>query len=150
MPRKSLNTDSREYPVLPRVAVGAIVLKDGKVLLVKRGHPPAVDFWSIPGGALRLGESLERAAEREVFEETGVVIRARKPIYPFDVIIRDREGKIKYHYVILDFIGDYVSGTLHPADDVTDARWFSPGDLEGRKVTATTIKLLKEIGFFQK
>ncbi len=146
---KAKNTDTREYPGLPRVAVGAIVIRDGKVLLVKRGHPPALDFWSIPGGAVKLGEPLEKAAEREVFEETGIVIKARKPIYPFDVIIKDEEGNIEYHYVILDFIGEYISGELRPADDVTDARWFTPRDLSNKRVTSTTTELLKEIGFLK-
>jgi len=147
MNRNQNTSYRREYPALPRVAVGAIVIRDGKILLVKRGHPPAEDYWSIPGGAVKLGEPLEKAAEREILEETGIIIKAREPIYPFDVIIRDDKGNVQYHYVILDFIGEYVGGKLSPADDVTDARWFRPDEVKKKHVTRTTLKLLKEIGF---
>ncbi len=149
MPDRGNKSELREYPDLPRVAAGAIVIRNGKILLVKRGHPPAEDFWAIPGGAVKLGESLEEAAEREVLEETGIIIKAKKPIYPFDVIIRDEKGNIKYHYVIIDFSGEYIKGELFPADDVTDAGWYSPEELEGIRVTRTTLQLLKEIGFLK-
>ncbi len=144
---KKLNL--RQYPTLPRVAAGAAVIKNGKILLVKRGQPPAEDFWSIPGGAVKLGEELERAAEREIQEETGITIKARKPIRPFNVIIKDSEGKIKYHYVILDFVGEYIEGELSPGDDVSDARWFTPEEIKKIRVTMTTVRLLKEIGFLE-
>lgn len=139
----------REYPAFPQVAVGAIVIKDGKVLLVKRGNPPGKGLWAIPGGRVRVGETLKEATEREIKEETGIIIRARKPIYPFDVILKDSDGRVQFHYVILDFMGDYISGNVTPGDDVNDARWFSAYEIKEIPVTKTTLDILKEVPLFE-
>ena len=82
-------------------------------------------MWSIPGGRIRLGETLQAAAEREILEETGVVIRANRPVLAFDVIQKDDRGVVKYHYVIVDLTADYVSGEPRAGDDAADARWIS-------------------------
>ena len=87
---------SREYPDSPRVGVGAVVLREGRVLLVRRGVAPAQGLWAIPGGGLELGESLRAAAEREILEETGITIRAKEAFYIFDFIDRDKEEKNIY------------------------------------------------------
>ena len=139
----------REYPALPRVAVGAVVIKDDAILLVKRGMPPGKDLWAIPGGGLQLGETLERAAEREIMEETGVIIRARNPIYTFDFIERDDEDRIRFHYVIIDILADYIAGTPHGADDAADARWFTVKDLQTIPISQKTIHLLTKIHFIK-
>ncbi len=133
----------KEYPDAPRVAVGAVVIRNGTVLLVKRRDPPNEGQWAIPGGSVRLGESLQEAAEREILEETGVRIRAGKPIYAFDVIDRDTGGQPRYHYVITDLLGEYVSGEPTARDDASDARWLTPSDIEHLPVNATTLDLLK-------
>ncbi|MDO9528191.1 MAG: NUDIX hydrolase [Syntrophales bacterium] len=138
----------REYPDSPRVGVGAIVLKDGKVLLVKRGIPPSKGLWAIPGGSVELGETLQEAAEREILEETGLVIRAGKPIYSFDFIERDDAGRIRFHFAIVDVIADYVSGTPNADDDALEACWISPGELKELPVSENTLKVLEEIGFY--
>ena len=132
------------YPNCPRVAVGAIVFKEDKVLLVLRGKPPAENLWSIPGGSVELGETLQEATEREIMEEAGITIRAREPVYTFDVLERDDKGKVRFHYVIVDLAADYVSGELSPGDDAIDVRWFSTEDVNKLKVSEATRKLLKE------
>ena len=132
------------YPDAPRVAVGAIVFKDRKVLLVKRGHPPAEGVWAIPGGSVKLGETLQEAAEREIREETGLTIRAREPAFTFESLHRDNNGDIRYHYVIVDLMADYISGKPHPGDDALDVRWFAAEELEHINVSEVTRKLLKE------
>jgi ADP-ribose pyrophosphatase len=88
---------TREYPENPQVAVGAIVIKDGRVLLVKRSQPPSKGLWAIPGGRVELGETLKEAAEREIIEETGLTIRAGDPVYTFDVIERDDAGDCGFY-----------------------------------------------------
>ena len=132
------------YPDSPKVAVGAVVFKDGRILLVKRGHPPAEGIWAIPGGSVKLGETLQQAAEREIFEETGLRIRAGEPVYTFDSIHRDTDGTIRFHYVIIDLMADYIDGEPHPGDDATDARWFSARDIQNADVSTITHTLLKE------
>ena len=87
------------YPDSPLVAVGAVVFNQNRVLLVKRAKPPAQNQWAIPGGKVRLGETLQQAAEREIHEETGIIIRALKPIYTFDIIQKDRSGRIRFQGV---------------------------------------------------
>ena len=138
----------REYPDSPRVGVGAIVIKDGRVLLVKRGIEPSKGLWAIPGGSVELGETLQKAAEREIMEETGLVIRAGKPIYTFDFIERDDEGLIRFHFVIVDVIAYYVSGIPNADDDALEARWISHGELKELPVSKSTLKVLEEMGFY--
>ena len=134
---------NKAYPDSPRVAVGAVVLKDGKVLLVKRRDPPNAGQWAIPGGSIRLGESLQQAAERELYEETGVRVRAGAPVYIFDVIDRDPRGRTRYHYVITDLLAEYLGGEPAPQDDAVEARWLSPQELDDLPVNATTLDLLR-------
>ena len=136
-----------EYPDHPRVGVGAVVLREGCVLLVQRGAAPAREFWAIPGGRLRLGETLQEGAEREIREETGIVICAGEPIFTCDSLMRDEEGRVRFHYVIVDMAADYVSGEVRAADDALDARWVSPAELRYLTVTKSTLKLLGQIGF---
>lgn len=132
-----------DYPEHPRVAVGALVFKDGNVLLVRRGQPPAEGVWAIPGGRIELGENLQRAAEREIREETGVRIKAGDPVFTFDVIERDSDGRVRFHYVIVDLMAAYVDGEPIAGDDAREARWISPGDLMHLSVSKTTKHLLE-------
>ncbi|MEE4608548.1 MAG: NUDIX hydrolase [Desulfobacteraceae bacterium] len=118
-------SDGSEYPDFPRVAVGAVVVRERQVLLVRRGKAPARGLWAIPGGSVRLGESLRQAAERELLEETGLTIRAGEPVLTFESIHRDDDGRVRFHYVIVDLAAEYVAGAVRSADDATDARWFS-------------------------
>ena len=131
------------YPTRPCVAVGAIVFKDDRVLLVRRGKPPAENLWAIPGGSVEIGETLPAAAEREIFEETGITIRALKPVYTFDVIERDASGRTRFHYVIVDLTADYVRGDIRAGDDASDAGWVSSERIASLKVSSKTRQLLK-------
>ncbi len=137
------------YPDAPRVAVGAVVVHDEKVLLVQRGRAPAQGLWAIPGGSVNLGETLQAAAEREVLEETGLRIRAGKIIYAFDAIQHDNDGRIQFHYVILDLEAEAVEPIhpLAPADDARDARWFSLPELnaDDLPISETTRALLRDV-----
>jgi 8-oxo-dGTP diphosphatase len=133
-----------EYPDSPQIAVGAVVFRENRVLLVKRSQPPGRGLWAIPGGRLELGETLKEAAQREVREETGVIIRAGDPVYTFDLIERDDQGRIRFHYVIVDLLADYISGNSHPSSDACEARWIAPRELKELPVTKSTRAFLKE------
>jgi 8-oxo-dGTP diphosphatase len=138
---------NREYPDHPRVGVGAVVLREGRILLVRRGVAPAQGLWAIPGGGLNLGETLQEGAEREILEETGIVIRAGEPVFTCDSFEREADGRFRFHYVIVDVAADYVSGDAKGADDALEARWMSPAEVLELPVTKTTLKLLTKIGF---
>jgi len=139
---------SSDYPVQPQVAVGAIVFKDSRVLLVQRGKAPALGMWSIPGGSVELGETLQRATEREIREETGLTIKAREPVFTFDVIDRDESGRVRFHYVIVDLMADYISGELRAGDDALDARWVSSAETKSLNMSEKTWHLLtQKFGF---
>lgn len=135
----------REYPDRPLVGVGAVVIRDGRVLLVKRGNPPGRGLWSIPGGMVELGETLREAAEREIEEETGLRIKAGEPAHTFDVVHRDPRDRVQYHYVIVDLKAEFISGEVRSADDVSDAGWFGPADLVELEISPHTLELLKKI-----
>jgi 8-oxo-dGTP diphosphatase len=137
----------REYPDCPRVGVGAVVVKDGRVLLVKRGAEPNRGLWAIPGGSLELGETLREGAQREILEETGLVVDAKHPVYTFDYFERDPQGRIRFHFVIVDMLADYLRGDLKAADDALEARWLSPADLKTIELSVNTAKILKFIKF---
>ena len=139
-----MGQDNPTYPQHPRPAVGAVVFKGDRILLVKRGQPPAQGQWAIPGGNIQLGESLQAAAQREILEETGITIKASKPVYTFDAIIEDDDGRIRFHYVIVDLLAEYVKGELRPGDDAADARWVAADELPALNVSAPTLKLLRE------
>ncbi len=129
----------REYPDRPLVGVGAIIVHGGRVVLIKRGKEPLLGEWSIPGGMLEIGETLRRGAEREGLEETGLVVRATEVLGVFDRIIPDHlipdrtppgaGRRTLYHYVLIDFLCEIVSGELHPSGDAADARWFTSEEL---------------------
>ena len=125
------------------------MFKNHKALMILRGKPPSQGLWSIPGGSVELGETLQQAAEREVFEETGVIVSAKEPVYTFDHIEKDENERVRFHYVIIDLTADYVSGEPVPGDDALDARWVSLeelDELDELQVSERLRKLLVRLG----
>ena len=114
----------REYPSIPLVGVGALVLKEDEVLLIKRGKPPLQGSWSLPGGRCREEENLKEAAKREVKEECGVDVDVTDLLKLFEYIEHDDKGGVKYHYVVFDFKAYYKRGRLEHSSDASDARWI--------------------------
>jgi 8-oxo-dGTP diphosphatase len=136
---------SSVYPDLPRVAVGAVVFKDNKVLLIRRAKPPAKGLWAIPGGSVNLGETLQQAAERETLEETNLTIQATKPVFTFEVIEKDDNNQVRFHYVIIDLVADYISGVPLPGDDADEVRWVSSKELKNLDINPRTLKVLNSV-----
>jgi ADP-ribose pyrophosphatase YjhB (NUDIX family) len=112
------------------VGIGIVLLRQDKVLLIKRGRPPAQGAWSLPGGAQELGETAEDAARRELLEETGLTAGALSLVAHVDSIHRDAGGRVQYHYTILNFCGDYMGGEARPGGDVTDVAWVRPDEFD--------------------
>jgi len=121
---------SRDYPTAPRVGIGIILVRGEEVLLIKRGRPPALGAWSLPGGAQELGETAEAAARRELLEETGLTCGALTLVAHVDSIHRDEVGRIQYHYTILDFCARYISGEAVAGGDVSEIAWVRAEDFD--------------------
>jgi 8-oxo-dGTP diphosphatase len=136
----------REYPDSPLVGVGAIIIKDGRVLLVKRGHPPLAGEWSIPGGVLELGETLRQAAIREAREETCLTIETVELLGVYDRVLRDDDGRAIYHFVLIDFLCRRVTGEAEAADDADEVRWFSPAEAAELNLADDTAEVIR-LGF---
>ena len=126
---------AREYPVAPLVGVGAVVVDGARVLVVRRGRPPARGKWSLPGGLVDLGESVEAAIRREVLEECGLDVRLHGLVGIVDRIVRDAEGRVHYHYVLLDYLATPVAGRARAGSDAAELRWVRLDDLSGLEVT---------------
>jgi 8-oxo-dGTP diphosphatase len=133
----------REYPERPFVAVGSIIVEDGRVALIRRGRPPQEGEWSIPGGALELGETLREGAAREALEETGLTVEPQDLLGVFDRLMRDAEGRVLYHYVLVDFLCTRVGGDLHAAGDAVEAGWFTPNEVDGLGLPKDTAEVIK-------
>lgn len=121
---------SREYPAFPIPGVGVICFKNDAVLLVQRGKEPRRGEWSIPGGAVEVGEAVRDAAKREFHEECGGEIELRDLVDVVDLIAHDEQGRVRFHYVLIDFWAEWRGGELRPSDDVLDARWVTLDELE--------------------
>jgi 8-oxo-dGTP diphosphatase len=119
----------REFPEQPIIGVGAIIIEEERVLLVKRAHPPIQGQWSIPGGALEVGELVREAAVREAREETGLIVEPGALLGVFDRVLRNPEQRVQYHYVLIDFLCEPVGGELLAASDAAEVRWFRREEL---------------------
>lgn len=113
----------RTYPARPIVGVGGVIVDGDHVVLIKRKYEPLALRWSIPGGKLEVGELLEDGVSRELVEETGLVVRVGPVIEVFDRILRDDDGRVKYHFVLVDYLCVPVGGSLQAGDDVSHAEW---------------------------
>lgn len=127
----------REYPTQPIVGIGAVIVHDGKIVLVKRGVEPGKGKWSIPGGAVELGEGVRDTAIREAKEECGLDIElvGDRPIDALDNIIEGEKGRLQYHYILLQFLARPNSGTLRHGSDVTEVRWVPIEEVEKYDLT---------------
>jgi 8-oxo-dGTP diphosphatase len=136
----------RTYPEQPLVGVGAIIVEDGRVALIKRAHPPLVGEWSIPGGVLEVGETLREAAIREAWEETGLTVETLDLLGVYDRVVRDEAGKCQYHYVLIDFLCQRTGGLLAAAGDAAEARWFTPKEAISLPLPRDTHEVIR-LGF---
>lgn len=132
----------RRYPERPILAVGAIVVKDGRVLLARRGKEPSYGFWSVPGGAVHVGEGLRLATQREIREECGIEVDLTDVIEVVERMVHDESGRVQYHYVIVDYLARWVSGELAPSSEVLEARWVPPGDFLQYQMTGGTAEVI--------
>jgi 8-oxo-dGTP diphosphatase len=135
----------RSYPVRPWVAVGVIVVRDGKVLLIQRGRDPGRGLWAVPGGMVDLGETTRAAARREAQEETGLDVEVGEVFWVAEYIGRDDAGRVRYHNVLIDYLASAPEGEAVNADDAMDARWFGPDDLDEIEMTASMWPLLEKL-----
>ncbi len=133
----------REYPDRPVVGVGAVVVKDGRVLIIKRAHEPRKGEWSLPGGHVELGETLVEATRREIKEETGLEVEVGPLIELFDRVHRV-DDRVRYHFVIADYLCTCVGGALCAGDDAEDACWASPDALEAYGISAHAVAVIRK------
>jgi 8-oxo-dGTP diphosphatase len=135
---------SRQYPAQPIVGVGAVIISEGKVVLVKRRFEPLAGQWSLPGGRLELGETLESGLAREMLEETGLEVQVGPVVDVFDRILLDPERKVRYHYVLIDYLCRPVGGSLLHGSDVAAADLVDPGDLERYRLTPKATSVIEK------
>jgi 8-oxo-dGTP diphosphatase len=136
----------REYPNRPVAGVGAVIVdaKANSVLLVRRGAPPLAGQWSIPGGAVELGETLRAAAEREALEETGLVVAAGEVLDIFDRIIPGSDGRIQHHYILIDFLCRVCGGELRAGGDAAEVAWAAESELPGYNLEQPAMDVIKK------
>ena len=134
--------DGRWYPETPIAAVGAVVFKNGKILTIKRGQEPNKGKWSIPGGRIELGETAYEAAQREVREECSIEVEIERVLDSANNIIRDADGRIKYHFVIIDFLARYTSGEIKAQTDAEECKWVTPQEMTELDLTPILREML--------
>jgi ADP-ribose pyrophosphatase YjhB (NUDIX family) len=137
--------DSRRLrPSRPVLGIGAVIVDDGQVVLVRRAHAPLQGEWSLPGGAVELGETLADAVRREVLEETGLAVDVGPLVEVIERVERDEAGGIEYHFVVADYKCRRLGGTLAPGSDASDARWVDPASLADLRVTDTAMFVVRK------
>jgi 8-oxo-dGTP diphosphatase len=135
---------NREFPELPLVGIGSIIIENDRVLLVKRAHPPIQGQWSIPGGVLEVGELIREAAIREAREETGLIVEPGELLGVYDRILRNPEKRVQYHYVLIDFLCRRIGGELHAASDAAEVRWFTREELSALTLAEDTQDVIQK------
>jgi len=134
----------REYPDRPIVGVGAVIVDHGCVLLVKRGSPPLLGEWSLPGGVVELGETLRAAAEREAREETGLMVQAGEVLEVLDRIVPGKDAAPQYHYVLIDFLCTVKGGDLRAGGDAADACWAGESELGKFRLEKPALEVIRK------
>jgi len=133
---------AREYPDYPIAGVGVVVWKDGRVLLIRRGKPPREGDWSLPGGRQKLGETTRETAHREVQEETGLEIELGHLLDVIDSVTRDPEGRVHYHFTLVDFDADWRAGEAAASADAAAVTWADPDDLAQYTLWDETLRII--------
>lgn len=136
--------DDRRYPKWPLIGVGALLFERGRILMAQRGKEPNKGWWSLPGGALETGETLEQGVRREVREETGLEVEPAGVLEIVERIVRDAAGVPEYHYVLIDYVCRVTGGTLAPGDDACDVRWVRRRDLPALTITEGTLAVIEK------
>jgi 8-oxo-dGTP diphosphatase len=139
-----VTSSRREYPERPIIGVGGVVIADGRALLIRRGHPPLEGEWSIPGGTLEVGETLLEGVRRELSEETGCQVRVLDLVEVFERIFSDANGRVQYHFVILDYLCEFVSGEVRAGGDVVEAAWAAEPELAKYSLTPTATRVIRK------
>ncbi len=135
--------DARRYPAYPRIGVGAVVFDLlHRVLLVRRGKPPAAGQWGLPGGLLRLGEALQDALHRELAEECGIRVEIVDLISLYETVVRDSADRIAYHYVVADYLCRWREGAITPGDDVQAVAWAGAENIARYELTAAATEMI--------
>ena len=140
----TLQSPRRDYPDRPIVGVGAVIIYEGRVVLVKRGSPPLEGEWSLPGGVVELGETLRAAAEREAQEETGLIVKAGEVLEVLDRIISGDGGAPQYHYVLVDFLCTVHGGEMRTGGDAADVRWASEDELPQYRLEQPALSVIRK------
>ena len=139
-----MSREKREFPDRPYLGLGVIVFREHEVLLIQRNNDPNKGQWSIPGGRQMLGETAAEAARRELLEETGVKVDRLLLVDVVDAIIPDVQGKIKYHYTLVDYMGQWQSGESRPGDDAKEVRWVRLNQLSSYSLLEKTINIIQK------
>ena len=143
---------SREFPDHPLVGVGAVIVENDRVLLIRRGQAPLLGEWSLPGGLLECGETLHEAVMREAREETSLTVEVGEMLGVYERVIRTDDGRVRYHYVLIDYLCRSVGGAIKAASDAAEAAWFKKEELPALKLSADTVEVvmkgLNKIGRF--
>lgn len=134
---------TRHYPDRPCLGVGALIVDDGKILLCRRGKPPYVGYWSVPGGLVELGEPVLQALHREVREETGLEVSISRLFEIYERITADASGRTEYHFVLVDYLCRVESGTLKAGDDAADVCWFAATELASLEITPGSLPVIE-------
>ena len=138
----------RLYPEKPIVGVGVLIRDGERYLLIRRASEPDAGLWSIPGGLVEVGERAAEAAAREALEETRLEVEIVEVLGVVDKIMRDEEGRVKYHFVIVDYVATPTGGSLKPSSDALDARWVKADELPGYELSPTLVELLKRVNLY--
>lgn len=133
----------RRYPKHPLLGIGALIFKGSRILMVERAGNPLKGYWSLPGGLVEAGETLEAAVKREILEETGLRVTPQKMFELFERIMPDAQGRAEYHFVLLDYVCKVVGGTLEAGDDVSRAEWVARKDLPSLLITEGTLDVIE-------